>query len=95
MSRSFDPDTLFHAMAGQVLMDAWIESTAAYWERRARTFEWVLTGDPRTTPTAEQLAARPDIADIIRNCRHRATLTDAARAEYLETLHALALGAAA
>lgn len=93
MSR--DPDAIFAAMVGQVLMDAWIESTSKYWLRRAADFEWVITGDRTVAPTEEQLEARPGIANLIWLCRHRATLTEQARGEYLETLELVALEAAA
>jgi len=66
------PPDFATAYAGRLLMDAWIDATARQWRKRAADFEWVLTGVRGATPTAEQLARRPDIAATIQACRNRA-----------------------
>lgn len=83
------------AIAFRVLQDAWLEGSRLYWLRRARDFEWVITGDRRCAPTPEQLAANPRIAATITACRARAAFADGARADFADTLTDLAAGAAA
>lgn len=83
-----------HAVAYRVLLDAYLEGSRMFWERRAREFEWVITGDRRVRPTPAQLRACPDVADTIRACRARASFTEASGVEFHETLASLAAGAA-
>lgn len=82
-------------VAYRVLEDAWLQGSAIFWERRARDFEWVITGDRSVRPTAAQLAANPDVAETIAACRARGTLDDITRVEFADTLADLAAGAAA
>lgn len=96
---SLDSDKIFTAMAGQVLLEAWVHADAAYWRRRAAEFEAALPrpgdyiGSESTPEKRAERVAR--LAEIAKACRNRAQLADTARAEYLETLTAVSLGAAA
>lgn len=88
-------DALRRDVAFRALQDAWAEGSRMHWLRRARDFEWVLTGDRSILPTAEQLAANPSVAETIAACRARADLADLSRAELATTLADMASGAAA
>lgn len=91
-----DPvDELRRDVAFRALQDAWLQGTRSFWLRRARDFEWVLTGDRSARPTVEQLAANPAVAATIAACRARADLRDLALVDLSDTLTDLAAGAAA
>ncbi len=61
----------------RVLQDALSEATAAYWRRRADTFEWARprAGDFRGRATVAALNARDArLAATAESCRRRATV---------------------
>ena len=74
------PDTLTEHVAhfrARVIQDALAEATAAYWVRRAQTFEDARSraGDYAGEATPERIAARDaELTGIARACRARATL---------------------
>jgi hypothetical protein len=77
---------------GAALEQAWVEAQAAYWVRRARTFEDAAPrpGDFIGLATAEDLdeqAARCVAAAVA--CRNRATLADVTRLDFEATVRDL------
>lgn len=94
-----DTERLFAAFAGQVIVDAWLEATSAYWLHRAEQFNAARPrpGDFLGTGTTTEERAERDRRMALRAeaCRARALFTDAAARECYATLHALAQGDAA
>lgn len=78
MRRPVDLADYVEHFRARVLQDALNEATAAYWLRRAETFEWACSrpGDllgPHTTP-AQRAARDQEKRAIAAACRHRASL---------------------
>lgn len=77
------------AVAHRVLLDAWLDGSRLYWQRRARQLEDARPrrGDFTGRATPDQLTACWDrLTEAAAACRARASLDDVARTEANEAL---------
>lgn len=85
-------------LAFRLLLDAWADGEAMYWERRARQLEAARPrrGDYPGQATAQDMVdAWERLTEAAAACRARGSLAELSRAEATETLTDLASGAAA
>ena len=81
---TLDLDDYLAAFAARILQDAFHEATAAYWERRAATFDWAapraddFLGHATNADRLEQALRCKAAADA---CRHRALIAHTTRLE--------------
>lgn len=84
--------------AYRVMRDAYLDATAAYWERRARTFEAARprVGDFTGAATSAELRAQWDRLTVVAAaCRNRAAFIDMTSTEFDEALIDISSGTVA